>query len=268
MSRSKVKVTRDKKRTVHSQHPHAMDGMECPLCRQRRACSRCNNLIAAEGYLCQDACAGSGGLPPGSATHFYVAYVMLMFFNDCLEQRGLINYQTDLHQIFRLGRHVAVDVQFGIRYAISQGTLPRQPILGAKSAEIGDTFPSWDSHSRMDGSMAKQMDALTPLMSSTSLKNWVNFGPLTPEFTLIIWQPLRRQMGEIGETCSLGIPQWMAGTHKRICTKFTRKTGLVLRSDKFECQDQKSKVKVNSDKKRAVHSQHPSIDRIQCTRWK
>ena len=31
----------------------------------------------------------------------------------------------------------------------------------------------------------------------------MNFGPLTPEFTLIIWQPLRRQMGEIGETRSL-----------------------------------------------------------------
>jgi len=87
-------------------------------------------------------------------------------FNDCLEKRDLINYQTDLHQIFKLGRHVAVDVQFGIRFAIGQGTLPRQPILVAKSAEIGDTFPSWDLHSRMDGSMAKQMDALTPLMSS------------------------------------------------------------------------------------------------------
>jgi len=34
---------------------------------------------------------------------------------------------------------VAVDVQFGIRFAIGQGTLPWQLILGAKSAKIGDT---------------------------------------------------------------------------------------------------------------------------------
>jgi len=34
---------------------------------------------------------------------------------------------------------VAVDVQFGIGFAIGQGTLPRQPILDAKSVEIGDT---------------------------------------------------------------------------------------------------------------------------------
>jgi len=27
----------------------------------------------------------------------------------------------------------------------------------------------------------------------------VNIGPLIPEFTLIIWQPFRRQIGEIGE---------------------------------------------------------------------
>jgi len=32
-----------------------------------------------------------------------------------------------------------VDVQSGIGFQISQGTLPWQPILGAKSAEIGDT---------------------------------------------------------------------------------------------------------------------------------
>jgi len=47
--------------------------------------------------------------------------------------------KTDLHRIFRDGRHVSVDVQSGIAFRIGQGTLPWQPILGAKSAEIGDT---------------------------------------------------------------------------------------------------------------------------------
>jgi len=43
-------------------------------------------------------------------------------FNDCLEQRDLRNYQIDLHQIFRTGRYVAVDVQLGIGFTIGQGT--------------------------------------------------------------------------------------------------------------------------------------------------
>jgi len=60
-------------------------------------------------------------------------------FNDRLEQRDLGNYQTDLHQIFRDGRYVGVNVQSGIGFATGQGTLPRQPILSAKSAEIDDT---------------------------------------------------------------------------------------------------------------------------------
>jgi len=43
--------------------------------------------------------------------------------------------QTDLHQKFRVGRHVAVDVSSGIHFAIAQGMLPWQPILGIKLAK-------------------------------------------------------------------------------------------------------------------------------------
>ena len=60
-------------------------------------------------------------------------------FNHRLEQRDLRNYKTDVHQIFRDGRHFGVDVPSGIGCAIGQGTLPWQPILGVKSAEIGNT---------------------------------------------------------------------------------------------------------------------------------
>ena len=87
----------------------------------------------------------------------------------------------------------------------------------------------------------------------------MNFDPLTPEFMVMVWQPLIRQMGEIGQTrSSLGtrIRQWMAGTAELICAKFTSKTYLVLRLHELERQGQKSKVKVTRDKKRAVHSQH------------
>jgi len=87
-----------------------------------------------------------------------------------------------------------------------------------------------------------------------------NFGTLTSEFTVMVWRPFMRQMREIVEARSiLETPirrQCIAGTGERICAKFTRKTCLVLRSDEFECQRQRSKVKVTRDKKRAVHSQH------------
>ena len=79
------------------------------------------------------------------------------------------------------------------------------------------------------------MGELTAVLS-TLYNNLVNFGPLTPEFTVMVWRPLMYQMGEIIETRSIletRIRQWMAGTAERICTKFTRKTCLVLRSDDF-----------------------------------
>jgi len=81
----------------------------------------------------------------------------------------------------------------------------------------------------------------------------MNFGPLTPEFMVIVWRPFMRQMREIVETRSIlvtRIGQSTVGTAERICTKLSRKTCLVLRSDEFECQDQKSKVKVTRAKTR------------------
>jgi len=176
-----------------------------------------------------------------------------------LEQRDLGNYLIDLHQIFRVGRHVGVDVQFGIGFAIGQGTLPWLPILGAKLAEIGDT-PAFLGLAFHSGWQDEKVDGCinSAEVLSTSCKNLVNFGSLSPELTATIWRPFIRQMGEIGETRSIlgtNIPPLIAGsgTAERICAKFTRKTCLVLRSDEFGCQDQKSKVKVTRDKKRAVY---------------
>ena len=88
----------------------------------------------------------------------------------------------------------------------------------------------------------------------------MNFGLLTPVFAVMVWRPFMRQMREIVETRSIldtRIRQWMAGTAERICAKFTPKTFLVLRSEEFECQSQRSKVNVTRDKQRAVQSQHP-----------
>jgi len=174
-----------------------------------------------------------------------------------LEQRDLGNYKIDLHQIFRDGRHIGVDVQSGIGFHIGQGTLPWQPILGAKLAEIDDTlfFFGLAFHKGWQNKKADRRVNSTEVLS-TSCKNLVNFGPLTLEFTVMVWRPFMRQIREIGETRSLEtrIRQRMTGTAERICAKFTWTTCLVLRSDEFECQGQSSKVMVTRDKKRAVHS--------------
>jgi len=83
-------------------------------------------------------CVPSAGRATAGLCHAFVGCLcyaaVLLFFNHRLEQRDVSNYQTDLHQICRFGRHMALGVQFGIGSAIGQGTLPWQPILGVKSA--------------------------------------------------------------------------------------------------------------------------------------
>ena len=54
-----------------------------------------------------------------------------------------------------------------------------------------------------------------------------------------------REIVETFDSCDR-IGQSTVGTAERICTKLSRKTCLVLRSDEFECQ--RSKVKVTRNK--------------------
>jgi len=76
--------------------------------------------------------------------------------------------------------------------------------------------------------MEKGMGALTAQQSWCTLyKNLVNFGPLNPEFTVMVWRPFMHQMGKISQMHSIlgaHIRQWMAGTFEQICAEFTRKT--------------------------------------------
>jgi len=71
------------------------------------------------------------------------------------------------------------------------------------------------------------MGALTVHKSCLhAINNLVNFGPPTPEFTVMVWRPLMRQMREIVDTRSIlgtRIRQWMAGTAERIYAKYTWK---------------------------------------------
>jgi len=99
-----------------------------------------------------------------------------------LEQRDIGNNKTDLHQIFRDGRHVDVNVQSGIGFLIGQGTLSWQPILGAKSAEIGDT-PSFLGLALHNGWQDGKADGRvnSAQLLPKSCKNFVNFSPLTPQ---------------------------------------------------------------------------------------
>ena len=71
---------------------------------------------------------------------------------------------------------MAVDVRSGICFAVAQGTLPWQPILGAISAEIGDTpsflglaFPIHNGW--QDGKADGRVDTLD--IFSTLRTNWV-----------------------------------------------------------------------------------------------
>jgi len=69
---------------------------------------------------------------------------------------------------------MAVHVQSGICFAIAQGTLPWQPILCAKSAEIGDT-PSFLGLAFHNGWQDGKADGHvnTPDVLSILHKNWL-----------------------------------------------------------------------------------------------
>jgi len=63
---------------------------------------------------------------------------------------------------------------------------------------------------------------------------------------------LRKVLFLAPSVCGVFACVWnISGTAERICAKFTRKTCLVLRSDEFRGQGQRSKVKVTRDKKTA-----------------
>jgi len=68
------------------------------------------------------------GIGPHSSVLLLLLLNQHLLFNDRLEQRDLGNYKTGLHQIFRAGRHVRVDVQYGSGFAIGQATNFRRKI--------------------------------------------------------------------------------------------------------------------------------------------
>jgi len=70
--------------------------------------------------------------------------------------------------------------------------------------EIGDT-PSFLGPAFHNGEQDGKADGRinTADVLSTSRGSLLNFGPLSPEFTVIIWQPFMRQMREIGEKRSV-----------------------------------------------------------------
>jgi len=71
------------------------------------------------------------------------------------------------------------------------------PILGAKSAEIGDT-PSFLGHAVHNGWQDRKADGRvnSAEVLSTLCKNLVKFGSLTPEFMVMVWRPFMRQIVE------------------------------------------------------------------------
>jgi len=127
-------------------------------------------------------------------------------------------------------------------------------------------LPSWDSHSHngwQDGKADRRVNSAEVL--STSYKNMVNFGSLTPEFMVMVWRPFMREIVEPCLILGSHIQQWMAGTAGFVPNSHGRHVWSFLCSDKLRCHGQKSKVKVTTDKKSAVYSQHPHrMDRMEC----
>ena len=76
------------------------------------------------------------GLCNAAATFLLFLFLTIAWSKEILETTRPISAN------FQGGRHVGVDVQSGTDFRIGQGMLPWQPILGAKSAEIGD-MPSF-----------------------------------------------------------------------------------------------------------------------------
>ena len=66
---------------------------------------------------------------PAAAVLGYLALLMFLIFNDFCQVSCLKIYRSDLRQILKVRRTVAVDDQSEISLSISQGTLPRQPIF-------------------------------------------------------------------------------------------------------------------------------------------
>jgi len=69
----------------------------------------------------------------------YTFCCCFLIFNDFFQSNDLNIYWTDLRQIFRNGKTVAVDDQSEIGSSITQGTLPWQPIFGF----VRMTFARW-----------------------------------------------------------------------------------------------------------------------------
>jgi len=62
--------------------------------------------------------------------------VCVCIFSDFRQTNYLNIHQTDLHEIYSIGRTMAIDERCEVIFSIPQGTLPRQPILWAKSTSI------------------------------------------------------------------------------------------------------------------------------------
>jgi len=66
--------------------------------------------------------------PPGCCSTAGYMFCCCLFFNDFCQTNYLNIYRTDLRQIYRIGRAMAVyDQSESSFFSIPQGTLPRQP---------------------------------------------------------------------------------------------------------------------------------------------
>jgi len=103
-------------------------------------------------------------------------FFSFFFFSDRLEQRDLGNYKIDLHQIFRDG----IDMLMQMFNLLLVSRLVKRrchdnQFWARNRLKSATRLPSWDSHSTMDGRIGKRMGALT---AQKSCLHRIKFGEL------------------------------------------------------------------------------------------
>jgi len=76
---------------------------------------------------------------------FFLSFLLFFFLSSFLTvawSKEISETTRPISPNSQTGRHVGIDVQSGIGFPIRQGTLPWQPIVGSKLAQIGD-MPSF-----------------------------------------------------------------------------------------------------------------------------
>ena len=116
--------------------------------------------------------------------------VVLKYFKNILSdfyQTNYLNiYRTDLHEICRIGRTLAVmDARSEVIFSIPQGTLPCQPMLSAESTFIPHLVVRMTFARAAPAAYDKKGNCYTGRRQTNHLTRWTHANQLTDQLTII-----------------------------------------------------------------------------------